>query len=30
LQSGASEAAFQDAIKGHVMATGETVGTFKR
>lgn len=30
LQSGASEAAFQDAIKGHVMATGELVGTFKR
>lgn len=30
LQDGASEAAFQDAIKGHVMAIGELVGTFKR
>lgn len=30
LQSGASETAFQVAIKGHEMATGELVGTFKR
>ena len=30
LRFSASEAAFQDAIKGHVMATGELVGTFKR
>ena len=30
LQSGVSEAALQDAIKGHVMATGELIGTFKR
>jgi Raf kinase inhibitor-like YbhB/YbcL family protein len=30
LQSGASEAVFQDAIKGHVIATGELIGTFKR
>lgn len=30
LQSGASEAAFEDAIKGRVIATGELVGTFKR
>jgi Raf kinase inhibitor-like YbhB/YbcL family protein len=30
LRSGASEAALEDAIKGHVLATGEQVGTFKR
>ena len=30
LRSGVTEAAFEDAIKGHVMATGELVGTFKR
>lgn len=30
LRSGASEAAFEDAIKGHVLASGELVGTFKR
>lgn len=30
LRSGASEQAFEDAIKGHVLASGEVVGTFKR
>jgi hypothetical protein len=30
LRGGASESSFQDAIKGHVLATGEIVGTFKR
>jgi Raf kinase inhibitor-like YbhB/YbcL family protein len=30
LRSGAAEAAFEDAIKGHVLADGELVGTFKR
>ena len=30
LPSGAAESVFQDAIKGHVLATGELVGTFKR
>ena len=30
LKSGASESSFQDAIKGHVLASGELVGTFKR
>ena len=30
LRPGASESAFQDAIKDHVLATGEIVGTFKR
>lgn len=30
LGSGASEQAFEDAIKGHVVASGELVGTFKR
>lgn len=30
LRAGASEQSFQDAIKGHVMASGELVGTFKR
>lgn len=30
LRAGASEQAFEDAIKGHVLATGELVGTFKR
>lgn len=30
LPAGTSEAAFQDAIKGHVIATGELVGTFRR
>jgi hypothetical protein len=30
LRSGATEAAFDDAIKGHVLADGELVGTFKR
>ena len=30
LPSGASEAAFQDAINGHVLAIGEVVGTFRR
>jgi len=30
LRSGASESSFQDAIKGHVLASGELVGTFKR
>lgn len=30
LRGGASEAAYEDAIKGHVLASGELVGTFKR
>ncbi|TMF53269.1 MAG: YbhB/YbcL family Raf kinase inhibitor-like protein, partial [Chloroflexi bacterium] len=30
LRSGVSESSFQDAIKGHVLASGELVGTFKR
>ena len=30
LRSGAAEQAFEDAIKGHVIASGEVVGTFKR
>ena len=30
LRSGATESAFEDAIKGHVLASGELVGTFKR
>jgi Raf kinase inhibitor-like YbhB/YbcL family protein len=30
LRAGASEQAFEDAIRGHVLATGELVGTFKR
>jgi|SRR5438094_4707656 len=30
LPDGASSSSFQDAIKGHVLATGEVVGTFKR
>jgi Raf kinase inhibitor-like YbhB/YbcL family protein len=30
LRSGASESAFEDAIKGHVLGTGQLVGTFKR
>jgi len=30
LRAGASESSFQDAIKGHVLATGEIIGTFKR
>ena len=30
LAEGASNSTFQDAIKGHVLATGEIVGTFKR
>lgn len=30
LRNNASESEFQDAIKGHVLATGELVATFKR
>ena len=30
LPEGTSNSSFQDAIKGHVLATGEIVGTFKR
>jgi len=30
LREGASSSSFQDAINGHVLATGEIVGTFKR
>ncbi len=30
LPNGASEPSFRDAIKGHVLASGELVGTFKR
>lgn len=30
LRSGATEAGFEDAIKGHALASGELVGTFKR
>ena len=30
LSSSTSESAFQDAVKGHVLASGEVVGTFKR
>lgn len=30
LHPGASESSFQEATKGHVLATGELVGTFKR
>ena len=30
LPGGASEATFEDAIRGHVLASGEIVGTFKR
>ena len=30
LQAGASEQALQDAMKGHLVASGELVGTFKR
>jgi Raf kinase inhibitor-like YbhB/YbcL family protein len=30
LRSGATEATFEDAIRGHVLADGELVGTFKR
>ena len=30
LPEGSSNSSFQDAIKGHVLATGEIVGTFKR
>ena len=30
LGSGASESAFEDAIKGHVLGMGELVGTFRR
>jgi Raf kinase inhibitor-like YbhB/YbcL family protein len=30
LRGGADEAAFEEAIKGHVLADGELVGTFKR
>lgn len=30
LRSGASEGALEDAIRGHVLASGELVGTFKR
>jgi len=30
LRPGASESSFQDATKGHVLATAELVGTFKR
>jgi Raf kinase inhibitor-like YbhB/YbcL family protein len=30
LPSGASESSFEDSIKGHVLASGEVVGTFKR
>jgi Raf kinase inhibitor-like YbhB/YbcL family protein len=30
LPVGTTESAFQDAIKGHVLASGEIVGTFKR
>ena len=30
LRSGAPEQSFEDAIKGHVSASGEVVGTFKR
>jgi Raf kinase inhibitor-like YbhB/YbcL family protein len=30
LRSGASEGALEDAIRGHVLASGELIGTFKR
>lgn len=30
LRSGASESAFQDAIKGHVLGMGELIGTYRR
>jgi Raf kinase inhibitor-like YbhB/YbcL family protein len=30
LRAGATEQAFENAIKGHVLASGELVGTFKR
>jgi Raf kinase inhibitor-like YbhB/YbcL family protein len=30
LRGGASESAFEDATRGHVVASGELVGTFKR
>lgn len=30
LRAGASDQAFENAIKGHVLASGELVGTFKR
>lgn len=30
LPSGTSESSFQDAVKGHVLASGEVIGTFKR
>jgi Raf kinase inhibitor-like YbhB/YbcL family protein len=30
LRSGASESAFEDAIKGHVLGMGELIGTFRR
>ena len=30
LPAGSSESSFEDAVKGHVLASGEIVGTFKR